>query len=506
MKPTLTKKFIATQQWYRQGAAALPWFISPPWSTLVDLRAFGARLPVSFGGVVIWMKDGQVEMYWPTNMMQQVSGYYVSRQLRDGRFLPRLHANWKRTDWKTLQRSVHAVSAADLRKLTDWQLRRVFLRFVETYIATWAEGIFHDAFDFTGDALVKRIFATTKRRATANDVETLLKPGRPLSIHVEESELALLARNAAARPSLRSLVRRHAWSSIRTLEPQWYAAVIRHRNRYYWMYNDYAHVRDLPASIFLNRIRELVRHHASLRKALAVHATINRVAVRQRRIEQRIGLGVRQRRILELLRIVQAWRDERKAMNQQGSSAMQRFAREISRRGGLPIDLVRQSFWWEFDRLLKPTKNFRSRLRTRSRGALHVTTRAKGIPGITGKESRRAVKLMRQMINGEELRGRSAFPGTVRGVARLMLKQADFPKFKNGEILVAPNTRPEYVPIMKKAAAIVTEEGGITSHAAIVSRELKIPAVVGVQGVLDALKDGDRVEVDANHGVVKKLP
>ncbi|MFA5879289.1 MAG: PEP-utilizing enzyme [Candidatus Margulisiibacteriota bacterium] len=69
--------------------------------------------------------------------------------------------------------------------------------------------------------------------------------------------------------------------------------------------------------------------------------------------------------------------------------------------------------------------------------------------------------------------------------------------------MIAPNTRPEYLPIMRKALAVVTQEGGITSHAAIVSRELGIPAVVGVQGILDKLKDGDRVEVNANSGIVK---
>lgn len=59
--------------------------------------------------------------------------------------------------------------------------------------------------------------------------------------------------------------------------------------------------------------------------------------------------------------------------------------------------------------------------------------------------------------------------------------------------------------LCKIVGAIVTEEGGITSHAAIVSRELKIPSVVGVQGVLDVTKDGDLVEVDANEGIVRKL-
>ena len=75
--------------------------------------------------------------------------------------------------------------------------------------------------------------------------------------------------------------------------------------------------------------------------------------------------------------------------------------------------------------------------------------------------------------------------------------------FRAGEILVANNTTPEFTPIMKKAAAIITEQGGITSHAAIVSRELGIPCVIGTRIATKVLKDGDRVEVDANCGLVK---
>ena len=66
-------------------------------------------------------------------------------------------------------------------------------------------------------------------------------------------------------------------------------------------------------------------------------------------------------------------------------------------------------------------------------------------------------------------------------------------------------TRPELVPAMKKAAAIVTDEGGLTSHAAIVSRELGIPCVVGTKISTKIFKDGDLVEVNANHGSVRKI-
>jgi pyruvate,water dikinase len=81
----------------------------------------------------------------------------------------------------------------------------------------------------------------------------------------------------------------------------------------------------------------------------------------------------------------------------------------------------------------------------------------------------------------------------------------DFHKMKKNDILVTSMTRPEFLPIMKKAAAIVTDEGGVTCHAAIISRELKIPCVIGTTCATTSLKDDDRVLVDADHGLVEIL-
>ena len=66
-------------------------------------------------------------------------------------------------------------------------------------------------------------------------------------------------------------------------------------------------------------------------------------------------------------------------------------------------------------------------------------------------------------------------------------------------------TRPEFVQAMKKAVAVVTDEGGITCHAAIVSRELNIPCIIGTKIATQVLNNGDLVEVNANHGIVKIL-
>ncbi|EKE05955.1 MAG: hypothetical protein ACD_19C00140G0022 [uncultured bacterium] len=100
------------------------------------------------------------------------------------------------------------------------------------------------------------------------------------------------------------------------------------------------------------------------------------------------------------------------------------------------------------------------------------------------------------------LKGISASPGLGTGVVRILRSPKEIDKIKTGDILVAPMTSPDYVPAMKKAAAIVTNEGGMTSHAAIVSREMGIPCVVGTKTGTKVLKDGDIVTVNGTTGEV----
>ena len=103
------------------------------------------------------------------------------------------------------------------------------------------------------------------------------------------------------------------------------------------------------------------------------------------------------------------------------------------------------------------------------------------------------------------IKGQIANKGNVTGIVRVVLDPHDDKEFQDGDILVTSMTRPEFVPIMKRAGAVVTNEGGITCHAAIVSRELGIPCVIGTKNATRLLKNGDMVEVDADNGIVKIL-
>lgn len=104
-----------------------------------------------------------------------------------------------------------------------------------------------------------------------------------------------------------------------------------------------------------------------------------------------------------------------------------------------------------------------------------------------------------------EFRGRSAFRGKATGAVKIIEYPADIRKMRHGNILVSTMTIAEIVPAMRLASAILTDEGGLTCHAAIISRELGIPCIIGTKIATRVLKDGDQVEVDAVKGTVKKL-
>ena len=92
---------------------------------------------------------------------------------------------------------------------------------------------------------------------------------------------------------------------------------------------------------------------------------------------------------------------------------------------------------------------------------------------------------------------------TITGRVKIILDPRNPGDFKQGQILVTTMTSPDFLPLVKKAVAIITDEGGITCHAAIVSRELGIPCVVGTKIATQVLNDNDLVEVNANHGIIK---
>lgn len=108
-------------------------------------------------------------------------------------------------------------------------------------------------------------------------------------------------------------------------------------------------------------------------------------------------------------------------------------------------------------------------------------------------------------VQKEHIRGAAAFLGKAQGTARVVFEIKDLKKVRKGDILITPMTVPDFMPAMKKAIAFITDEGGITCHAAIVAREIKKPCIIGTKLATTIFKDGDLVDVNADEGVARLL-
>ncbi len=114
-------------------------------------------------------------------------------------------------------------------------------------------------------------------------------------------------------------------------------------------------------------------------------------------------------------------------------------------------------------------------------------------------------KNTRNIQGSDEQQGVCASVGKARGIVRIVPSPEQNDRVNEGDVLITYATTVDYLPAMKKAAAIITEIGGLTCHAAVISREFEIPCIVALKNAMKNFKDGDLVEVDANKGLIKIL-
>lgn len=191
-----------------------------------------------------------------------------------------------------------------------------------------------------------------------------------------------------------------------------------------------------------------------------------------------------------------------------GMYVLDKILREVAKRLHLSLKQTRFMADWEVAPALKSGGFPADILNERIKFSVYYQKDNEGIIYAGERAKKFLVKLnleKEKIKKTNRLEGTSACPGKVSGRVKIVNLPEEMGKMNKGDIMVSHTTFPSLVPAMKKAAAIVTDDGGITCHAAIVSRELKIPCVVGTKIATKVLKDGDKVEVDADKGVVKIL-
>lgn len=219
----------------------------------------------------------------------------------------------------------------------------------------------------------------------------------------------------------------------------------------------------------------------------------------------------------KLAKFVQAslyLRDFRKDYFSKMITASYRVAERMFSQAGIPHDLI---LFYGVDELVKGQKALQESanlIRNRKNGyctLVHYDGRRE--ESYNAAENKKFInnyynKQQKEFGHGpmKVINGQTGFGGKTRGFVRVIKnlnKQSD--QFRPEEILVTGMTRPEFIFLIKKASAIVTDEGGVTCHAAVVSRELHKPCIIGTKIATQVLHDGDYVEVNATNGVVKIL-
>ena len=215
-------------------------------------------------------------------------------------------------------------------------------------------------------------------------------------------------------------------------------------------------------------------------------------------------------RLLEMAREIVWGRGYRKDAIYHGFCKLLPLYEESCKRLGLSLPRLRYLFWWELPEMLRGEKKIHaSELDERHK---HFVVLAEdGVPSVySGKQAGEFMNKMKiaseeAREDVRELRGLCASPGQGRGIVCMVNSADDLPKMKEGNVLVSHATDPSLVVAMKKASAIVTDLGGLASHAAVVARELGVPCVVGTKIGTKILKEGELVHVDATHSVVRRI-
>ncbi len=243
------------------------------------------------------------------------------------------------------------------------------------------------------------------------------------------------------------------------------------------------------------RIKELENYTAGVRKS-------------KRAITAKIKLSPEDKRLFALAAEIIYLKAYRKDYTFFGMYVLDRVVREIARRLNLSKKQADFIAFWEVDEALHKRKFSVDVLNDRIKySVFYINGKNKYI--YTGAKARKFIaglgfeKEKQEQV--DSLAGTSAYPGKARGKVKIINLPEETGKMKAGDIMVSHTTFPALAPAMKKAAAIITDDGGITCHAAIVARELKTPCVVGTKIATSVLTDGDRVEVDADEGIVKRV-
>lgn len=464
-------RIIKSRQWMIQGFNGLPLYLH----TVASNTGWMVKpiAGVNYSHFFLRMQENRAKYYYDEQDLANIgNGYYKkiksTKQLNG--FILRHKKNYLKTK-RNAKYTPGQLSNLSLREITSLARK-------STNELTMSIGITHsiEGISFVSERKLKEML--DKRGLNTHENFQLLS---------SPVKFSFLSRAQIALWEIR-----HA-KKIR--KPDLVAAFLKH---FGWIDNSYVKAKILTKADVLKK--------AEHQKHLPSWAQLAKTKAEKEKLIKILGLNAEERFVIKTVEISTAWQDDRKKFLMQTIGRLEPIVEELAIRLNMPVENFKYIYSRELSYKNLTDKKFLKQLAERWPHCDSYALKNK-ILTFSGTDAVFIEAQLKKTNNGKitEIKGMVANKGIAKGRVRICRSIYDIPKVKKGEILVASMTRPEFLPAMQKAAAFITDEGGVTSHAAIISREMNKPCVIGTKIATEVLKDGDIVEVDANKGIVRKL-
>lgn len=502
------EQLIESKPRYHQAGAMVAFTGTYPMSACMGFTVHGRVSRLYYRDMVGYMQDDLSWWWFSRPNMEEVAKYYFEHNERSYTWIKELYRFWRSTLTLNLLRELKAQMNVDFSVISAQQLVRRHRLFSTTYLKWWKECIFLDAFDCAGESLLRRALGKYTSVLPKTAVDVLVSPKAASTLQIQRLDFLVLSRQFLSSKIESDLIHNSTFMRWSNRYPVHAKLLDKHSQKFYWIRGDYIHAPMHSAEDFFGDLKVLASNRKTLQAELRMEQEVKELSMKRNKLYKTYRLTREVRRRLDFFSTLVSWRDERKKYNIIACYLLlNKYLPELHRRTGLPISLLKHVYHWEFESVLDQPNVWQKMLLGRARGRFIVLKPNPNFIEFLGQSGKQLRDLAELHVRRgySKIQGMTGYPGKARGIVKIIRSRNDFFKMHKGDILVTANTRPEFVPIMKQAAAIVTDEGGITSHAVIVARELKLPCIVGCQVGTSMLHDGDKVEVDATRGIVKKL-
>lgn len=462
-------EIVKSKDWDIQGFNAYPLYLmcAATESGWLVKNEFG----IGYTHFFYFFSNGRASMYYDRQDWENIcSGYYEKIKSREQ--LEKRIEEYKSDYQKLLKDTLYDLD--ELNKLSRTQLILLFNKLCNRLIH--AVGSAHGIEGITYGS-EKRLRSLLSQKGTFNEQEfgLICSPTYPSFLFEAQNEL------------------RHIKSLVGNKKN---VAVDIFIANYGWMENTYLGRKLFSSTDIIKRINGL--------KEDSTNTNVEEISSQKAKILERFNLSNQENFVITTIELCFHWQDERKKYILQSIGALDPVLAEVARHLAIEITDLKFMNPDEISESNLSNKDFQLQLKKRREKSVCYSIPSQNYIFTNSDYDFFSENLHIAFTNDtKEIKGVVASSGVVRGIVRVCESVSDIDKVQEGEILVASMTRPEYLPAMQRAVAFITDEGGITCHAAIVAREMKKPCIIGTKIATKILKDGDMVEVDANNGIVK---